>query len=148
MYTSNQGKGADYALLQVRLSPLPPVCWNGVLSGHFLGIKMPHWNICLSSVLFLGNVLIKPYFNTQCPPIPLDLKMFHRVFQQPILPFPSSVLLKAASQLDAWTSVLYKHHNREYENQVRHFPNCSFYFHVIINLSESGFDLSLLNKLF
>ena len=27
------------------------VCWNGFLWGHFLGIKMQHWNKCLSSLL-------------------------------------------------------------------------------------------------
>ena len=27
------------------------VCWNGVLLGHFLVIKMQHWNKCLSSLL-------------------------------------------------------------------------------------------------
>ena len=27
------------------------VCWNGVLRGHFLGIKMRHWTKCLSSLL-------------------------------------------------------------------------------------------------
>ena len=31
--------------------PPPTVCWNGVLCGHFLGIKMQHWNKCLSSLL-------------------------------------------------------------------------------------------------
>ena len=29
----------------------PTVCWNRVLRGHFLGIKMHHWNKCLSSFL-------------------------------------------------------------------------------------------------
>ena len=29
----------------------PTVCWNGVLRGHFLGIKMQHWNKCLISLL-------------------------------------------------------------------------------------------------
>ena len=29
----------------------PTVCWNGVLRGRFLGIKMQHWNKCLSSLL-------------------------------------------------------------------------------------------------
>ena len=33
-----------------RNSPPPTVCWNRVLHGHFLGIKMQHWNKCLSSV--------------------------------------------------------------------------------------------------
>ena len=28
------------------------VCWNGVLCGHFLGIKIQHWNKCLSSTLY------------------------------------------------------------------------------------------------
>ena len=27
------------------------LCWNGVLGGHFLGIKMQYWNKCLSSLL-------------------------------------------------------------------------------------------------
>ena len=27
------------------------VCWSGVLRGHFLGIKMQHWNKWLSSLL-------------------------------------------------------------------------------------------------
>ena len=27
------------------------VCWNGVLRGHFLGIRMQHWKKCLSSLL-------------------------------------------------------------------------------------------------
>ena len=30
---------------------LSTVCWNGVLGRHFLGIKMEHWNKCLSSLL-------------------------------------------------------------------------------------------------
>ena len=36
--------------------PLPTVCWNGVLCGHFLGIKTQHWNKCLRSLLsdFVG----------------------------------------------------------------------------------------------
>ena len=29
----------------------PTVCWDGVLRGHFLRIKMQHWNKCLSSFL-------------------------------------------------------------------------------------------------
>ena len=28
------------------------VCWNGVLRGHLLGIKMQHWNKYLSSLLY------------------------------------------------------------------------------------------------
>ena len=28
------------------------VCWNGVLRGRFLGIKMQYWNTCLSSILY------------------------------------------------------------------------------------------------
>ena len=32
------------------LIPPPTVCWRGVLCRNFLGIKMQHWNACLSSL--------------------------------------------------------------------------------------------------
>ena len=36
------------------------VCWNGVLHGHFLGIKMQHWNECLSTYK-ISQVFEVPY---------------------------------------------------------------------------------------
>ena len=33
------------------LPPPPTVCWNGVLRGHFQGIKMQHWHKWLSLLL-------------------------------------------------------------------------------------------------
>ena len=31
----------------------PIICWNGGLQGHFLGIKMQHWNKWLSSLYMI-----------------------------------------------------------------------------------------------
>ena len=44
--------GPAEGLKELGAQSVPPtVCWNGVLRGHFLGIKMHHWNNSQSSLL-------------------------------------------------------------------------------------------------